>query len=140
MNEIEFYIIKDIFWIVVNQGVVLGSIAISIFVIVLLSITLPPLLKHANDEAQRELFAEINDEDKMMCGMSNELNIIFDTIDSISSDKFDNKAKGIYQQIQWGKNIESCDIIYLHKQLDVEQKKILNWEKLSCNISQCLSD
>ena len=124
----------------VNQGLLIGSIAISIFVIVLLSIALPPLLKHVNDEAQRELFAEINEENKMMCGIPNELSTIFDTIDSISSDKFDNKAKGIYQQIQWGKNIESCDIIYLYKQLDVEQKKILNWEKLSCNVSQCLSD
>ena len=124
----------------VNQGLLIGSIAISIFVIVLLSIALPPLLKHVNDEAQKELFAEINEENKMMCGIPNELSTIFDTIDSISSDKFDNKAKGIYQQIQWGKNIESCDIIYLYKQLDVEQKKILNWEKLSCNVSQCLSD
>lgn len=124
----------------VNQGLLLGSIATSIFVIVIVSIALPPLLKHANDEAQRELFDKINDDDKMMCGAPNELDIIFDGIDSISSDKLDNKAKGIYQQIQWGKNIKSCDIIYLYKQLDVEQKKKLNWEKLSCNVSQCLID
>ena len=118
----------------------MGLILALIFVIVIMSITLPPLLKYTNDEARRKLLDEINDTDKLMCGIPDELGVIFDKIDVISSEKFDNKAKGIYQQIQWGKDIESCDIIYLYKQLDTEQKKKLNWLELSCNVSQCLSD
>ena len=117
----------------------MGLIFALIFVIVIMSITLPPLLKYANDEAQRKLFDEIDDADKLMCGMPDELGIIFDKIDVISSEKFDNKAKGIYQQIQWGKEIESCDVVYFYKQLDTEQKKKLNWLELSCTASHCLS-
>ena len=63
----------------VNRGFLLASIAKSVFVIVIVSITLPTLLKHANDEAQRELFDKMDDEDKMMFGIPNELGIIFDT-------------------------------------------------------------
>ena len=124
----------------INQGFMVGLIAVVVFVIVILSIALPPLLKYTNDETQRKLLDEIDDAHKFMCGIPDELNMVFETIDSISSDKFNNKAKGIYQQIQWGKNIESCDIIYLYKQLDDEQKKKLNWQELSCNVSQCLVD
>jgi len=125
---------------VINWGLVVGLILAIIFVIVILSIALPPLLKYANDEAQRKSLGEIDDSHKLMCGISDELDVIFDKIDVISSDKFDNKAKGIYQQMQWGKDIESCDIVYFYKQLDTEQKKKLNWLELSCNVHQCLSD
>jgi len=125
---------------VINRGLVMGLILALIFVIVIMLITLPPLLKYANNEAQRKLFDEIDDADKLMCGIPGELGVIFDKIDVISSEKFDNKAKGIYQQIQWGKDIESCDVVYFYKQLDIEQKKKLNWLELSCNVSQCLSD
>ena len=123
----------------INWGLVVGLILAIIFVIVILSIALPPLLKYANDEAQRKLLDEFDDADKLMCGMPGELRVIFDKIDVISSEKFDNKAKGIYQQMQWGKDIESCDIVYFYKQLDTEQKKKLNWIELSCNASRCLS-
>jgi len=118
----------------------MGLILALVFVIVIMLITLPPLLKYANDEAQRKLLDEIDDADKLMCGIPGELGIIFNKIDVISSEKFDNKAKGIYQQIQWGKDIESCDVVYFYKQLGTEQKKKLNWLELSCNVSQCLSD
>ena len=118
----------------------MGLILALIFVVVITSITLPPLLKYANDEAERKLLDEIDDADKLMCGMPDELGVIFDKIDVISSEKFDNKAKGIYQQIQWGKDIESCDIVYFYKQLDAEQKKKLNWLELSCNVRQCVFD
>jgi hypothetical protein len=117
----------------------MGVILALIFVIVIISITLPPLLKYANDEAQRKLLDEFDDADKLMCGIPGELRVIFDKIDVISSEKFDNKAKGIYQQMQWDKDIESCDIVYFYKQLDTEQKKKLNWIELSCNASWCLS-
>ena len=124
----------------INWGLVVGLILAIIFVIVILSIALPPLLKYANDEAQRKSLGEINDSHKLMCGIPDELGVIFDKIDVISSDKFNNKAKGTYQQMQWGKDIESCDIVYFYKQLDAEQKKKLNWLELSCNVSQCLSN
>ena len=124
----------------INRGLVVGFILALIFVIVIMFITLPPLLKYVNDETQRKLLDEIDDADKLMCGMPDELGVIFDKIDVISSDKFDNKAKAIYQQMQWGKDIESCDVVYFYKQLDTQQKKKLNWIELSCNISQCLSD
>ena len=132
--------VKLIFLIVINRELVVGLILALIFVIVIISITLPPLLKYANNEAQRKLLDEIDDADKLMCGIPDELGVIFDKIDVISSEKFDNKAKGIYQQMQWGKDIESCDVVYFYKQLDIEQKKKLNWIELSCNFSQCLSD
>jgi len=125
---------------VINWGLVVGLILALIFVIVILSIALPPLFKYANDEAQRKLLGEIDDAQKLMCGMPDKLRVIFDSIDVISSDKFDNKAKGTYQQMQWGKDIKSCDIVYFYKQLDIEQKKKLNWLELSCNIHQCLTD
>ena len=39
--------------------------------------------------------------------------------------------------MQWGKDVESCDIIYFYNQLDSEQKKELNWLELSCNVRNC---
>jgi hypothetical protein len=124
----------------VNWGLVIGSILTLIFVIAILSIALPPLVKYANDEAQRKLLDDVDDAHKLMCGIPDELDVIFDTIDKISSEKFDNKAKRIYQQIQWGDDIESCDIIYFYNQLDEGQKKKLNWFELSCNVRHCLTN
>ena len=123
----------------INWGLAVGLILAIIFVIVILSIALPPLLKHVNDEAQRKSLGEIDDFHKLMCGIPDKLGVIFDNVDVISSEKFDNKAKGIYQQIQWGKEVESCDVVYFYKQLDTEQKKKLNWLELSCTVSHCLS-
>ncbi|MFB5639301.1 MAG: hypothetical protein ACE5RA_03595 [Nitrosopumilus sp.] len=120
-----------------NWGLVIGVILALIFVVVILSIALPPYLNYLNDEHQRELFEEMNKGNILMCGTPEELGKIFDTIDIISSDGFDNKAKSIYQQIQWGKDVESCDIIYFYNQLDDEQKKKLNWLELSCNVRDC---
>ena len=120
-----------------NWGLVIGVILALIFVVVILSIALPPYLNYLNDEDQRELFEEMNKGNILMCGTPEELGKIFDTIDIISSDRFDNKAKSIYQQIQWGKYVESCDIIYFYNQLDDEQKKKLNWLELSCNVHDC---
>ena len=139
-KQTEFYILIHFLRIVINQGVLFGLIAALVFVIVILSITLPPLLKYTSDETQRKLLDEIDDTYKLMCGTPDKLNTIFDKIDSISSDNFDNKAKGIYQQIQWGKNIESCDVVYFYKQLNTEQKTKLSWQELSCNVSQCIMD
>ena len=123
-----------------NWGLVIGLVLAVIFVIVILLIALPPLIQFQKDEAQRKLIDNLDDSHRLMCGTPDQLGIIFDRLDSISSDKFDNKAKGIYQKIQWGKNIESCDIIYLYNQLDVEQKKQLNWLELSCNVNHCKTD
>ena len=123
-----------------NWGLVIGLVLAVIFVIVILLIALPPLIQFQNDEAQRKIIDNLDDSHRLMCGTPDQLGIIFDRLDSISSDKFDNKAKGIYQKIQWGKNIESCDIIYLYNQLDVEQKKQLNWLELSCNVNHCQTD
>ncbi|MGV7225473.1 MAG: hypothetical protein ACQ9CV_00940 [Nitrosopumilus sp.] len=123
-----------------NWGLVIGLVLAVIFVIVILLIALPPLIQFQKDEAQRKLIDNLDDSHRLMCGTPDQLGIIFDRLDSISSDKFDNKAKGIYQKIQWGKNIESCDIIYLYNQLDVEQKKQLNWLELSCNVNHCQTD
>jgi len=120
-----------------NWGLVIGVILALIFVLVILSIALPPYLNYLNDERQRELFEEMNKGNILMCGTPEELGKIFDMIDIISSDGFDNKAKSIYQQIQWGKDVESCDIIYFYNQLDAEQKKELNWLELSCNVRDC---
>ena len=121
-----------------NLWVVLAIIFVILFVGVISWIALPPLINFANDSKQRELVESLDESQRLMCGIPDELDVIFDTIDTISSDKFDNRAKGIYQQIQWGKDIESCDIIYLYNQLDVEQKKKLNWPELSCNVRHCL--
>ena len=121
-----------------NLWGVLAIIFVILFVGVILWIALPPLINFANDSKQRELVESLDESQRLMCGIPDELDVIFDTIDTISSDKFDNRAKGIYQQIQWGKDIESCDIIYLYNQLDLEQKKKLNWPELSCNVRHCL--
>ena len=124
----------------INWGLIFGIVLVLIFVVAILSIALPPLIKYTNDEVQQKLLENVDDSHKLMCGIPDELGVIFDTVDIISSDKFDNKAKGIYQQMQWGKDIESCDIIYFHKQLDLEQKKKINWLELSCNVRHCLND
>jgi len=120
-----------------NWGLVVGIILALIFVIVILSIALPPLLNYLNEQQQRELFEEMNKGYILMCGTPDEFGVIFDKIDIISSDNFDNKAKSIYQQMQWGKDVESCDIIYFYNQLDNEQKKELDWLELSCNVRNC---
>jgi hypothetical protein len=121
-----------------NLWGVLAIIFVILFVGVILWIALPPLISFANDSKQRELVESLDESHRLMCGIPDELDVIFDTIDIISSDKFDNRAKGIYQQMQWGKDIESCDIIYLYNQLELEQKKKLNWLELSCNVRHCL--
>ena len=121
-----------------NLWGVLAIIFVILFVGIILWIALPPLISFANDSKQRELVESLDESHRLMCGIPDELDVIFDTIDIISSDKFDNRAKGIYQQMQWGKDIESCDIIYLYNQLELEQKKKLNWLELSCNVRHCL--
>jgi hypothetical protein len=120
-----------------NLGLIVGIVLALIFVIVILSIALPPLLNYVNDEQERKLFEEMNKGHILMCGTPDELGVIFDKIDIITSDNFNNKAKSIYQQMQWGKDVESCDIIYFYSQLDAEQKKKLNWLELSCNVHNC---
>ena len=121
----------------INWGAVFGLVSVSILAIVILSISLPGLVKYANDETQKNLLDQIDSTQKLMCGMPDELDTIFDSVGLISSEKFDNKAKGIYQQMQWGKEIESCDVVYFYNQLDTEQKKRLNWIELSCNVTHC---
>lgn len=121
----------------INWGAVFGLVSVSILAIVILSISLPGFIKYANDETQKNLLDQIDSTQKLMCGMPDELGTIFDSVGLISSEKFDNKAKGIYQQMQWGKEIESCDVVYFYNQLDTEQKKRLNWIELSCNVTHC---
>ncbi len=123
-----------------NWDIVFGLVSASVLVIVILSISLPGLIKYANDETQKNLFEKIDDSQKFMCGMPDELGAIFDSVGVVSPEKLDNRAKGIYQQMQWGIDIESCDVVYFYKQLDIEQKKKLNWLEFSCNVPQCLSD
>ena len=121
----------------INWGVVFGLVSALILIIVILSISLPGFVKYANDETQKNLLDQMDSTQKLMCGMSDDLGTIFDSVGLISSEKFDNKAKGIYQQMQWGKEIESCDVVYFYNQLDTEQKKRLNWLELSCNVTHC---
>ena len=132
---------SPVFLVVTNWGVVvLGLISVLALVIVILSISLPGFIKYTNDETQRNLLENIDSSQKFMCGIPVQLGTIFDSIGVISSEKFDNRAKGIYQQMQWGNDIESCDVAYFYEQLDLQQKKKLGWLEFSCNVSQCLSD
>jgi len=124
----------------VNFGLLIGFVLILIFIIVILLIALPPLVKFAFQEEQQKSFEDLNRGHMLMCGTSDEFSVIFDAIDVISSDNFDNKAKGIYQQMQWGKDIKSCDIVYFYNQLNTEQKERLNWLELSCDVRKCLND
>ena len=121
----------------INWGVIVGLISVLILVIVILSISLPGLIKHSDNETQKNLRDQVDGNQKLMCGMTDELRAVFNSIDLISSEKFDNRAKGIYQQIQWGKDIQRCDVVYFYDQLNAEQKKRLNWLDLSCNTSYC---
>ncbi len=121
-----------------NWSQILGGFLVLVFVIAILWVILPGVTKYANDETQRELLKEVSEEHKMMCGIPEEINVIFDKMDSISTDNFDNRARGIYQTITWGNDVESCDVLYLYNQLDNEQKKKLNWMELSCTVSHCL--
>ena len=123
-----------------NWGVVLGLISVLALAIVILSISLPGLIKYTNDQTQKNLLEKIDNSQKFMCGMPDQLGTIFDSVSMISSEKFDNRAKGIYQQMQWGNDIESCDVAYFYDQLDFQQKKKLNWLEFSCNVPQCLSN
>ena len=107
------------------------------FVIVGLFITLPGLLKYADDQEQQKIYENLPDGHRMMCNIPSELEIIFSKMDTISSDNFDNQAKGIYQSILWGKDIESCDVLYLYNQLDIHQKQKLDWLEISCNVNHC---
>ena len=125
------------FWIVINRGIVIGLISVLILALVILSISLPGLIKYSSNETQKNLRDQVDDAEKLMCGVPDELHIIFNSLDLISPEKFDNRAKGIYQQIQWGTDIRSCDVVYLYDQLNSEQKKRLNWFDLSCNASYC---
>ena len=122
---------------VINWGIMIGLASVLILVLVILSISLPGLIKYSNSETQKNLRDQVNGTQKLMCGMPDELHTIFNSLDLISSEKFDNRAKGIYQQIQWGKDIQSCDVVYFYDQLSAEQKKRLNWLDLSCNSSYC---
>ena len=108
------------------------------FVIVGLGIALPPLLKYVDYEAQEKAHSNLPEGHRMMCNIPSELKTIFDKIDTISSDNFDNQAKGIYQSVQWGNDIESCDVLYLYNQLDFNQKKKLNWLEFSCTVNHCV--
>ena len=121
----------------INWGVAFGLVSTLILVIVILSISLPGLIKYTNDETQKSLHDQIDGAQKLMCGTPNEFGTIFDSVGLISSEKFDNRAKGIYQQMQWGADIESCDVVYFYNQLDMEQKKKLNWLELSCSVTYC---
>ena len=123
----------------VNWNLIISTVLVLIFVLVILSISSPGVIKFANDEANRNLLKDVSEAHRMMCGIPSELNVIFDMMGSISSDSFDNQAKGIYQSILWGNDVESCDILYLYKQLDSEQRKKLNWMELSCTVSHCIS-
>ena len=133
----EFYMVNSCFWIVINWGIVTGLVSVLILVLVILSISLPGLIKYSNNETQKDLRDKLNGTQKLMCGIPDELDAVFKSIDLISSEKLDNRAKGIYQQIQWGKDIQSCDVVYFYDQLNAEQKKRLNWPDLSCNVSYC---
>ncbi len=126
-------------WVVINWGIALGLMSVLALILVILSISLPGLIKYSDDEMQNQIFDEIDDDKKIMCGMHDDLDAIFDSIDLISSESLDNKSKGIYQQIQWGKDIESCDVVYLYDNLSFEQKKKLDWLDFSCNVPQCKS-
>ncbi|MBT5200287.1 MAG: hypothetical protein HOK63_02420 [Thaumarchaeota archaeon] len=121
----------------VNWNVIVIVTLIAAFIGVILWISLPGLIEFADTQEDRDLLNDISETEKMMCGIPNEMNVIFDKINSISSDNFDNKAKGIYQSILWGNNIDSCDISYLYEQLDNQQKEKLNWNKFSCTNNHC---
>ena len=108
------------------------------FVIVGLSIALPGLIKYADDQAQQKTLENLPDGHRMMCNTPSELEIIFDRMNDVSSNNFDNKANGIYQSILWGNDIESCDVLYLYNQLDDDQKKKLGWLDLSCTVNHCV--
>ena len=71
-----------------NWGLVIGLVLAVIFVIVILLIALPPLIQFQKDEAQRKLIDNLDDSHRLMCGTPDQLGIIFDRLDSISSDKF----------------------------------------------------
>jgi len=123
-----------------NWNLIISIFFVLIFVLVILSISLPGVIKFVNDEANRDSLKNVSEAQRMMCGIPSELDLIFDMMGSISSDSFDNKAKGIYQSILWGNDVESCDVLYLYQQLDIEQKKKLNWMELSCTVSHCIAE
>jgi hypothetical protein len=123
----------------VNWNIIISISLIVAFVGVILWISLPGLLQFAEDEANRELQSKVSQQEKMMCNSPEKMNAVFDNIDLISSENFDNKARGIYQTILWGNDIESCDISYLYNQLDDSQKEKLNWNKLECTINHCIT-
>ena len=108
------------------------------FVIVGMLIALPGLLKYADDQAKQKVPENLPDGHKMMCNNPSELEMIFEKIGDISSDNLDNQAKGIYQSILWGSEIESCDVQYLYDQLDSNQKQKLGWLELSCTVNHCV--
>jgi hypothetical protein len=108
------------------------------FVFVGLFIALPGLLKYADDQAKQKAYENLPDGHRLMCNIPSELEMIFDRMNDISSDNFDNKAKGIYQSILWGNDIESCDVLYMYNQLDDVQKQKLDWLELSCTVNHCM--
>jgi len=107
------------------------------FIVVGIVVALPGLLKYVDDQNQQKIYENLPDGHLMMCNIPSKLEIIFDRMNTISSDNFDNKAKGIYQSILWGTDIESCDVLYLYNQLDDSQKEKLLWLDLSCTVSHC---
>ncbi len=120
-----------------NWGIVFGLIAVSALILVIASISIPGLMKYADEQSQKSVLESIAEDKKLMCGMPDELGAIFSSVGIISSENFDHRAKGIYQQMQWGMEIESCDVVYFHGQLDAEQKDKLNWTDFSCDVPQC---
>ena len=108
------------------------------FVVVGISIALPGLLKYADDQARIKIHDDLPEGHRMMCNIPSELVMIFDRMGDISSDNFDNRAKGIYQSILWGNAIESCDVLNLYNQLDYNQKEKLDWLELSCTANHCI--
>jgi hypothetical protein len=119
---------------------IFSLIIILFIVVVVLYYTLPPLINFAISDDARRIVKNIDEAHETMCGIPDKLGVIFDTIDSISPDDLDERSKGIYNQMLWKNDIESCDVIYFYNQLDSEQRKKLNWFELSCNVRQCVDE
>lgn len=83
---------------------------------------------------------EIVQEDiSKLCGLRDEFNKIFDQIESISTENFDDNGLRIYWDLINGKEISECDAWYFYQQLDENNRKKINLKDLVCNLNDCLA-
>lgn len=106
-------------------------ITIIIIVVIVVFVTVIPVFYEEKESIQEGI--------SVVCGLDNEFIKIFEQLESISPEKFDDRTKQIYKTLLGGNQISECDAWYFYQQLDENNRKKLNLKDLVCNINDCIA-